>query len=214
MNMTSSMRAILILMSLFLSCSIQAATSYPKPVYTPHAEYPEDMLRNKAAGTATVRIFIHANGSVSFKEAVKASDPRLADAVKQAVSTWRFEAWTPPADRPEGESTLVTYNFDPQTAGGLAPGRNVELKKLRCSQLNNELIWSRRSHPVEEAKTFRDTRYYLFSGVVIKEFLPETERQMLIDEFDNAKAAVIEGCRKNPAARYADFLPELLRKML
>lgn len=208
------MRAILILMSLFLSCSIQAASSYPKPIHMPQGIYPEEMLRNKEGGTVTVRIFIHANGSVSFKEAVKASDPRLADAVKQAVSTWRFEAWTPPADRPEGESTLVTYNFDPQTAGGLAPGRNVELKKLRCSQLNNELIWSRRSHPVEEAKTFRDTRNYLFSGVVIREFLSEKERNALIDEFDKTKPAVIEGCKKNPRAFYVDFLSVKLREML
>jgi TonB family protein len=212
--MTSSMRAILILMSLFLSCSIQAASSYPKPVYTPHAEYPEDMLRNKEAGTATVRIFIHANGSVSFKDMVKASDPQFAEALKQAVTTWRFEAWTPPANKPEGESTLVSYSFDPWLSGRPNLSRNVELRKLRCSQLNNELIWSRRSHPPEETKTFRDTRNYLLNGFVIREFLPETERQVLLDEFDKAKPTVIENCRKSPAALYVDLLPEALRKML
>ena len=50
---------------------------------------------------------------------------------------------------------------------------NADLKKRHCSQLNNELIWSRRSHPPEEAKTFRDTRSYLLNGVFIREFLLE-----------------------------------------
>lgn len=207
-------RALIFVMSLLLPSLAQASTSYPKPLHTPHAEYPKEMQRNKQGGSVTVRIFIHANGSVSFRDVVKTSDPRFTEAMKQALSTWRFEAWTPPAESPDGESVLITFNFIPWTTPGTNLKQNAELKKLRCSQLNNELTWSRHNHPVEEAKTFRDTRNYLFSGVVIREFLPEAERQILLDEFDRAKPAVIENCRKNPTALYVDLLPEALRKML
>ncbi len=208
------MRIFLILVSLSLSLTTQAATSYPKPLYLPHAEYPEEMLRNKEGGKVKVRLFINANGTVLFKDIVKTSDPRLAEAVKQVAPTWRFTAWTPPADKPDGESILLSYDFDAQTPNISSLSANVELKKLRCSQLNNELIWTRHSLPVEEAKTFRDTRNYLLNGAVISAFVAEEERQALINDFDMAKPAIIEGCRENPRAFYADLLPIQLREVL
>ncbi|WP_176469999.1 TonB family protein [Pseudomonas sp. Irchel 3A5] len=208
------MRIFLILVSLSLSLTTQAGTSYPKPLYLPHAEYPEEMLRNKESGKVKVRLFINANGTVLFKDIVKASDPRLAEAVKQVAPTWRFTAWTPPADKPHGESILLSYDFDAQTPNISSLSANVELKKLRCSQLNNELIWTRHSLPVEEAKTFRDTRNYLLNGAVISAFVAEEERQALIDDFHMAKPAIIGGCRENPRAFYADLLPIQLREML
>ncbi|WP_162873903.1 TonB family protein [Pseudomonas viridiflava] len=164
------MRILLILMSLLLSLTTQAATSYPKPIYLPEPKYPATMFQDKEGGSVTVRIFIHANGSVTFKEIVKTPDSRLADAVKKVIPEWRFTAWTPPADKPDGESSLVSYNFNAQTYSSNLVA-NVDLKKLRCSQLNNELIWTRHSHSVDEAKTFRDTRNYLFNGAVITEFV-------------------------------------------
>lgn len=207
------MRIFLILVSLLLSLTTQAATSYPKPLYLPSPEYPATMFKDKEGGSVTIRIFIHANGSVSFKEIVKASDSRLADAVKKVIPDWRFTAWTPPADKPDGESSLLTYIFNAQTHSSNLVA-NVDLKSRRCSQLNNELIWTRHSHSVEEAKTFRDTRDYLFNGAVIREFVTEEERQALIDDFDMAKPAIIEGCRENPRMFYADLLPTQLRDML
>lgn len=207
------MRIFLIVMSVLLSLTAQAATSYPKPIHLPSPEYPATMFQDKEGGSVTVRIFIHANGSVSFKEIVKTSDSRLADAVKKVIPNWRFTAWTPPADKPDGESTLVSYNFNAHTHSSNLVA-NVDLKKRRCSQLNNELIWTRHSHSVEEAKTFRDTRDYLLNGAVIREFVTEEERQALIDDFDMAKPAIIEGCSKRPRAFYADFLPIRLREML
>lgn len=207
------MRIFLILMSLLLSLTTQAATSYPKPIHLPSPKYPATMFQDKEGGSVTVRIFIHANGSVTFKEIVKASDSRLADAVKKVIPEWRFTAWTPPADKPDGESSLVSYNFNAQAYSSNLIA-NVALKKLRCSQLNNELIWTRHSHSVDEAKTFRDTRNYLFNGSVIREFVTEEERQALIDDFDLAIPAIIKGCRKRPRAFYADFLPRQLRQML
>nr|WP_279290878.1 energy transducer TonB [Pseudomonas sp. S25] len=191
----------------------QAATSYPKPIYLPSPKYPATMFKDKEGGSVTVRIFIHANGSVTFKEVVKASDSRLADAVKKVIPEWRFAAWTPPADKPDGESSLVSYNFDAK-AYDTNLVANIDLKKRRCSQLNNELIWTRHSHSVKEAKTFRDTRDYLLNGAVIREFVTEEERQALIDDFDLAIPAIIEGCRKRPRAFYADFLPAQMRAML
>lgn len=207
------MRILLILMSLLLSLTTQAATSYPKPIYLPDPKYPPTMFKDKEGGSVTVRVFIHANGSVSFKEVVKASDSRLADAVKKVIPEWRFTAWTPPADKPDGESSLVTHKFDAQTYSSNLVA-NVDLKKRRCSQLNNELTWTRHSHSVDEAKTFRETRDYLLNGAVITEFLTEEERQALIEDFDLAIPAIIEGCRKRPRAFYADFLPAQLREML
>ncbi|MDG6401609.1 energy transducer TonB [Pseudomonas quasicaspiana] len=86
------MRIFLTLVSLLLSLTTQAATSYPKPLYLPHAEYPGEMLRNKESGKVKVRLFINANGTVLFKDIIKTSDPRLAEAVKQVAPTWRFTA--------------------------------------------------------------------------------------------------------------------------
>jgi hypothetical protein len=134
--------------------------------------------------------------------------------VKLVIPNWRFTAWTPPADKPDGESTLLTYIFTDQAAGSFSLAANVDLKKVRCSQLNKELIWTRHSHSANEAKTFRDTRNYLFNGAVIREFVTEEERQALIDDFDMAKPAIIEGCRENPRMFYADLLPTQLRDIL
>ena len=208
------MRILLLISTLLMSSLTQAANSYPKPIYLPDPDYPEEMLLDRQGGTATVRIFIHANGTVSFREVVKTSDPRLGTALSKVVPSWRFEPWTPPADKAEGESTLLTYTFDGKQVNNLSLTLNVDLKKLRCSQLNNELIWGRhRQHP-EEVKIFRDTKIYLSTSAVISAFLSDETRQLLVHEFDKAKPAIVERCKKNPGARYVDFLPVQVRAML
>lgn len=165
-------------------------------------------------GTATVRIFIHANGTVSLREVVKTSDHRLGAALSKVAPSWRFEPWTPPAGKAEGESTLLTYTFDGRQINNPNLTLNIDLKQLRCSQLNNELIWSRhRQHP-EEVKIFRDTKTYLFEGAVISVFLSDDERRTLVAEFELAKPIIIESCKKNPGARYVDFLPHQVRTSL
>lgn len=201
------MRFLLLVSTLLLSSLAQATNSYPKPIYLPDPDYPEEMLRDRQEGTATVRIFIHANGTVSLREVVKTSDHRLGAALSKVAPSWRFEPWTPPAGKAEGESTLLTYTFDGKQVNNLNLTFNVDLKKLRCSQLNNELIWSLHRQRPEEVKIFHDTKNYLFKGAVISVFLSEAERQTLVDELDLAKPIIIENCKRNPGARYVDFCP-------
>ncbi|KFE57923.1 energy transducer TonB family protein [Pseudomonas syringae] len=208
------MRFLLLVSTLLLSSLAQATNSYPKPIYLPDPDYPEEMLRDRQKGTATVRIFIHANGTVSLREVVKTSDPRLGTALSKVVSSWRFEPWTPPTDKSEGESTLITYRFNGRTVNNAHLTLNVDLKKLRCSQLNNELIWGRHRQDPAETKIFNDTKHYLFEGAVISVFFSQDERQALVDDFINAIPQITERCKADPKAHYADQLPTRVRALL
>jgi len=94
---------------------------------------------------------------------------------------------------------------------------NVQLKKVRCSELTNEIEADKRSYSPaaqHEVSVLKNTYDYLWDGSVIRAFIPEAELLVLIDEFYAAVPVVIKQCRKKPWALYVDFLPEKARRLL
>ncbi|MEN1832079.1 energy transducer TonB [Pseudomonas lijiangensis] len=199
---------------LFVGC-VTAAGSYPVPLSMPDIEYPEELIGSSVKGEVVVRIFIQADGGVRFLEVLDATEPRFVAATKKAVEQWRFEPWTPPASNPEGEAVKVTYHFLGKPYKEPSLTANVELKKVSCRQLNEEVEsnW-RKSGRSHEAETLARTEFYLSSGNVIYPFLPGDAREALVMEFINAIPGILKNCQKNPQRNYVDYLPENVRRNL
>jgi TonB family protein len=206
----------LLLIFLCLSLPVRASNAYPIPKYLPHPTFPVGKLDNGQGGEVTVRVLIHADGSVTLKEVVRADHPDLAQAMEHTIAKWRFEPWTPSADQPEGYTTLLTYLPGTQKGGYMSLTLNVDIKSISCQQFNEEIrgISRRAQKPNEEATAFTLTKNYLLSGHIVSVFVPDAERRILMDDLERAKPGIIEHCKNNGRGKYVDYLPEQVRALL
>lgn len=198
--------------------TVDAANTYPVPLYMPDIEYPKELLQARDTAEVKLRIFIKADGGVRFIEMLNATRPSLIATTKRAVEEWRFKPWTPSGSNPEGEALTVTFRFSNQPHDAPPLTANADIKKLLCSQLNKEVkanesrSWEKRVP--HELNVFRQTEHYFSRGPVISKFLPAQDREQLIMDLYESASKIIASCRDNPTRRYVDYLPEGVRNAL
>jgi TonB family protein len=69
---------------------VDAVQVKPAPVLCPPPEYPEELLKAKLEGHATVDFIVGPTGSVVAVSVTRASDARFAAAAREAVFGWQF----------------------------------------------------------------------------------------------------------------------------
>jgi TonB family protein len=63
------------------------------PVSLPLPEYPAELIRAGIAGEASIRFHVTDVGAVGEIEVLKVSQREFAEAIKEAIARWRFQAY-------------------------------------------------------------------------------------------------------------------------
>ena len=62
----------------------------PKLIYAVNAVYPAELRKEGVIGVVTVQYVVDTNGNVVSPTVIKSPDPRLSQAVLDAISQWKF----------------------------------------------------------------------------------------------------------------------------
>ncbi|WWL44230.1 energy transducer TonB [Pseudomonas parakoreensis] len=76
------------------------------------ADLPEAVAQGRVEGEVRVSFVVKADGSVSAISIVQSDHPDLAEAVKDAITQWRFKPWTAEDGRPAEQPVVAPMLFD------------------------------------------------------------------------------------------------------
>ena len=176
----------------------------PKPIY------PKLLRRAGVEGEVRVSFVVKADGSVSAINIVQSDHPDLAEAVKDAITQWRFKPWTTENGRPAEQPVVAPMLF---RLGRDEPIHlNQWLKSVKCHVINGsfrnmpEYAWV-------DADVFHYTRAYL-SNAIHKSQLADDQRLAIIARMNRRVPMIVRGCREAPMRRYMSFLPGEVRDLL
>ena len=209
------MKGFACLFVLLLSLTAQAGEVHLIPEHTPSPDYPVGMLQANKSGNAMLRFAVNSDGSVTDLKVLESSDREFGQAAKRMVELWRFKPWTPSDLRPIKIEITAPFVFDPKAETTWASDMNAVLSTLPCSKLNEELAETRQyfpDKPLADLHLFGYIRAYL-SGIFMRGQLSDAKRQIMLDDLDRAVPRILESCKRNPTAKYVDYLPEDMRKL-
>jgi len=81
------------------------------PENNPQPIYPKRLSRAGVEGEVRVSFIVKADGSVSAIDIVQSDHPDLAEAVKDAITQWRFRPWTIEDGRPAEQPVVAPMLF-------------------------------------------------------------------------------------------------------
>ncbi|MGG2022701.1 energy transducer TonB [Pseudomonas sp. S8] len=176
----------------------------PKPIY------PKLLHRAGVEGEVRVSFVVKADGSVSAISIVQSDHPDLAEAVKDAITQWRFKPWTAEDGRPAEQPVVAPMLF---RLGRDEPIHlNQWLKSVKCHVITGsfrnmpEYAWV-------DADVFHYTRAYV-SNAIHKSQLADDQRLAIIARMNRRVPMIVRGCREAPMRRYMSFLPGEVRELL
>jgi TonB family protein len=70
--------------------SLNPGDKMPKLIYAVNAVYPAELRKEGVIGVVTVQYVVDTNGNVVSPTVIKSPDPRLSQAVLDAISQWKF----------------------------------------------------------------------------------------------------------------------------
>ncbi|MFL1420108.1 TonB family protein [Pseudomonas fildesensis] len=198
-----------------LLCSFHAlAEPRPEALYMPKPAYPQGMTAVR--GHVLINLKIHNDGSVRDVKALSSTDPAFAAAAVAGASLWRFKPWTVTEDMPAVIDANNDMIFTPIQEGVSYPKAVSGVMFQTCSALNGEIAqWQKDqpSRPLISTRSFALTRTALLMPVLSGERSYDAGLK-LTDELEHALPEIVRQCRNNPKARYADYLPASIPRLL
>lgn len=186
------------------------------PVYTPKPEFPGLLKSTGSNDTTRVQFVVHSDGSVSDIKILKSGHPLFSKASRKAVEQWRFKPWKVTAQSPASVEVVApmifTYTGRPQ----LPMDINAALGRLSCRGVNAQVAQrnlQRPQTPLEDLSVFAYVLRYVSEGAPSSQ-LSKTRRTELLDEFTAQIPQIVERCKADPNAFYADQMPASIRALL
>lgn len=201
----------------WLCIEAQANEVLLHPVSTPKPEYPQELLKTRYTGKVLANVTISAFGTVQNTRIIESSHPKLAEAAQQALVKWRYQPWDVVEGIPGSVDITVPFIFGARGIEPFSKEITVGLDRTLCAYLNYEVKISKLDFPkdpLSKIDVFWHTRQYLSGSYAAYRIPGQTERKALFAELENAVPTIIKNCRRNPDARYAEYLPQAIRSLL
>lgn len=186
------------------------------PRYVPAIPYPEELQKAGQEGEVLARYFVQANGTVTKVKVLASTHPLLAASVEKTISTWRFRPWLPGKDKRSEIEVSAPFRFHIGGQKTAPPDSNLVLAQVRCSELNKafkEMDEKWRGYPLAKMRIFWLTEQYLNAPFMTAN-ASVAEIDAMTKDFKSGLFSILNNCRKNPGARYVDYLPEQIRQFL
>jgi TonB family protein len=216
---------------LLLLCSApvlaQPGPTKPRAIEAAPPVYPEAEKAARHEGRVVVQILVLKDGSAGTVQLAQSSGyPALDQAALDAVKQWRFEPGRDESGAARDTEVKLAVSFkldaepaDPQAAAeaesraaGDAARQAMEATlKQSCAALTAEAAVFLKDDPnrnLREMETFRATTGILFSASANQSM---AARLQFVNSLTGVYAAVVEQCRKTPAAVYENVLAEALK---
>ncbi len=210
------MRYLLVALILSLSFMATAEEMTLIPVHTPKPTYPPELRSDRITGQTKIRFIVHADGSVSDVTAVESDHPQFAQYSIEAVSQWTFKPWTVTADAPSEAEVFAPMIFMLDSPLPLPMDINATLLKTPCRTVNRQVARKNFLYPkqqLRDLRVFNVVIRYLSEGMVSSQLEP-AQRTALINELLENLPTIVERCKANPKAAYADQLPASIRGLM
>lgn len=180
------------------------------PENNPQPIYPKRLSRAGVGGEVRVSFIVKADGSVSAIDIVQSDHPDLAEAVKDAITQWRFRPWTVEDGRPAEQPVVAPMHF--RLARDQPIDINQWLRSVKCRVINDSFR-NMPEHAWVDAEVFNYTRAYV-SNVILKSQLADEQRLAIIAKMNRRVPMIVRGCREAPMRSYMSFLPGEVRELL
>lgn len=203
---------------LLLLCALEVHAREPlTAVFAPKPEFPPDLAEARYAGKVRVRLTVGPSGTVQATRVVESGHPELALAVQRAVVQWRFKPWNAQSSGPNKEEFMVLVLFGARGIEPFSSEITVGLNQTLCAYLNHEIKASKRDFPeaqLSDVDVFWYMAEFLASDYVASRVPDENQRNALLVQFKKSIPQVATLCRGKPNSRYADHLPEAIRRLM
>jgi periplasmic protein TonB len=186
------------------------------PHYVPTIPYPDELQKAGKEGEVLASYFVHADGTVDKVKVLASTHPLLAEAAEKTIPTWRFKPWVPGNDNRSEIEVRAPFRFHIGGEKTAPPDSNLILAKTKCSEVNKafrELDKNWRDYPLVKMRIFWHTEQYLNAPFMTAN-ASAAEIETMTKDFKAGLVGILNNCRKNPDAKYADYLPEQIRRYL
>jgi TonB family protein len=186
------------------------------PHYIPAIPYPVELLKERKEGEVLASYVVQANGTVTKVKVLASTHPLFAASAEKTIPTWRFRPWIPSDDKRAEIEVSAPFRFHIGTQKTAPPDSNVILAKTKCSEVNEafrELDKNWRDYPLVKMRIFWHTEQYLNAPFMTAN-ASAAEIETMTKDFKAGLVGILNNCRKNPDAKYADYLPEQIRQFL
>lgn len=187
------------------------------PVSRPSPEYPQELLKSHYTGKVLINLTVSAFGTIQSTRIIESSHPKLSEAALHAIVKWRYQPWEVADGKPGNVSIVVPILFGARGIEPFSKEITVGLENTLCAYLNHEVKISKLDYPKEplnKVDVFWHTRQHLAGSHVAYRVPEQEKRTALFAELEGAIPRIIKECRRNPDARYADYLPQQIRTLL
>jgi protein TonB len=175
------------------------------PHYVPTIPYPEELQKEGKEGEVLASYFVQANGTVTKVKVLTSTHPLLAESVEKTIPTWRSEI-----------EVHAPFRFHIGGEKSAPPDSNLILAKIKCSEVNKaftEMDKKWRDYPLAKMRIFWHTEQYLNAPFMTAN-ASTAEIEAMTKDFKSGLVGILNNCRKNPDAKYADYLPQQIRQFL
>lgn len=186
------------------------------PHYVPAIPYPDELQRAGKEGEVLASYTVQANGTVTQVKVLASTHPLLAESAEKTIATWRFKPWVPGADKRSEIEVRAPFRFHMGGEKSALPDSNLILAKIKCSEINNafkEMDEKWRGYPLAKMRIFWLTEQYLNAPFMTAN-ASAAEIEAMTQDFKSGLFEILNNCRKNPDARYADYLPAQIKPFL
>ncbi len=187
------------------------------PVSRPNPEYPQELVKSHYTGKVLINLTVSAFGTVQGIRVIESSHPKLSEAALRAIVKWRYQPWEVADGKPGNVSIIVPILFGARGIEPFSKEITVGLEHTLCAYLNYEAKTSKLDYPkdpLNKIDVFWHTRQHLAGSYVAYRVQEPEKRAALFAELESAIPGIIKDCRRNPDARYADYLPQQIRALL
>lgn len=203
----------------FMLCSFQAlaADVVLIPEHTPRPEFPKPLMDTRHAGKVRVHLTVAAHGGIQAARIVESSHPAFAEATQRAVTQWRFQSWKTDDGEPSKLELTVPILFGARGIEPFSPEITVGLRNVLCAYLIYEVkasLGNFADEPLKKVDVFQYATEFVTSAYA-RTLLPDPgQREVLVDQLENAIPRVVKQCKRNPDHPVAYYLPKEIRDML
>lgn len=187
------------------------------PVSRPAPEYPHELVKSRYTGKVLINLTISAFGTVQSTRIIESSHPKLSEAALHAIGKWRYQPWEAADGKPGNVNIVVPILFGARGIEPFSREITVGLENTLCAYLNYEAKASKLDYPKEplnKIDVFWHTRQHLAGSYAAYRVPEPRKRAVLFTDLESAIPKIIKECRRNPDARYADYLPQQIRTLL
>jgi TonB family protein len=210
------MRVTVCILLLLFSIEVRAGDAQPVLLSFPYIPYPDELREVGKEGDVHAKLSVRSDGTITKVEILESSYPQFAEVAEKTIPKWRYQSWVPTNGKPSEVEVKASFQFRMKDGRKTRSDSNVVLAETKCREVNKafaEMDETSREYPLIKMRIFWHTEQHL-NGPVMRANAPASDIESMNREFRSALPGILDNCRKNPGAKYADYLPEQIKLFL